>query len=109
MSVDGWQVAKVGEITSKVGSGATPNGGQESYHSLGIPLIRSQNVHFNGFREEGLVYLSQEQADELAGATVRHGDVLLNITGASIGRVTVAPAHMDGARVNQHVCIIRPV
>ncbi|MBS0416318.1 MAG: restriction endonuclease subunit S [Proteobacteria bacterium] len=66
------------------------------------------NVVFFGFKREGLAYLDQDQADQLANVEVRAGDVLLNITGASIGRVTVAPDDMDGARVNQHVCIIRP-
>jgi type I restriction enzyme S subunit len=109
MTVTGWQVVKLRDIASKVGSGATPRGGQESYHRSGTPLIRSLNVHFDGFREDGLAYLSPEQAAELNNATVRARDVLLNITGASIGRVTVAPEHMAGARVNQHVCVIRSV
>jgi type I restriction enzyme S subunit len=66
------------------------------------------NVHFDGFRKDGLAYLDDEQAAALRNVEVRAGDVLLNITGASIGRVAVAPTHMHGARVNQHVCIIRP-
>jgi type I restriction enzyme S subunit len=65
------------------------------------------NVHFSGFREKGLVFLDDEQARQLDGVTVRTHDVLLNITGASIGRVTLAPERMNGARVNQHVAIIR--
>jgi type I restriction enzyme, S subunit len=66
------------------------------------------NVVFFGFKRDGLVFLDNEQADSLNSAIVRANDILLNITGASIGRVTLAPADMDGARVNQHVCIIRP-
>lgn len=105
----GWSGVKLGKIASKVGSGATPRGGSESYKDFGIPLIRSQNVRFEGFTPEGLAFLNQEQADALKEVTVRSGDVLLNITGASIGRVTQAPRLMEGARVNQHVCIIRPL
>jgi len=33
------------EITLKIGSGSTPRGGQKSYKSEGISLIRSMNVH----------------------------------------------------------------
>ena len=105
---EGWATAKIADCTIRVGSGATPRGGSESYKELGIPLIRSQNVHLDGFRDEGLVYLDDAQADALKEVTVKAGDVLLNITGASIGRVTQAPERMQGARVNQHVCIIRP-
>jgi type I restriction enzyme S subunit len=76
---------------------------------MGVPFIRSMNVVFFGFKREGLAYLDERQAAALENVEVRSGDVLLNITGASIGRVTIAPSDMDGARVNQHVCIIRPV
>ena len=102
-----WEVAKLDDLTTKVNSGATPKGGKNSYKSEGTPLIRSMNVHFGGFREKGIAFLNDEQADGLRNAIVETDDVLLNITGASIGRVTTAPEYMDGARVNQHVCIVR--
>lgn len=102
-----WQEIRLVEVTDKIGSGATPKGGHTAYAKIGIPLIRSQNVHFGGFSDEGLAYLDEQQARKLDGATVRAKDVLLNITGASIGRVTIAPDRMQGARVNQHVAIIR--
>jgi type I restriction enzyme, S subunit len=104
----GWESVKLADITSKVGSGATPRGGSESYEAQGIPLIRSMNVRFEGFTTDGLAFLSGAQAKALDAVEVKSDDVLLNITGASIGRVTQAPASMHGARVNQHVCIIRP-
>ncbi len=103
-----WQTKSLKSLATKVGSGATPSGGRESYFSEGIPLIRSMNVHFRGFVSTGLVFLSDEQADQLSNVIVQPNDVLLNITGASIGRVTTAPSQMAGARVNQHVMIIRP-
>jgi restriction endonuclease S subunit/predicted ATPase len=66
------------------------------------------NVHFSGIKPDGLVYLGQAEAEKLDNVTIQTRDVLLNITGASIGRVTTAPESLSGARVNQHVCIIRP-
>jgi type I restriction enzyme S subunit len=96
------------DLALKIGSGSTPAGGKESYVPTGIPLIRSMNVHFGGFKTEGLVFLDDNQAEKLNNVIVHDADVLLNITGASIGRVTVAPPEMENARVNQHVCIIRP-
>jgi len=103
-----WRTVKLGSVTSKVGSGATPRGGEAVYKKSGIPLIRSMNVHFDGFHHDGLVYIDNDEASLLGHVEVQSGDVLFNITGASIGRVTTAPADMAGARVNQHVCIIRP-
>jgi type I restriction enzyme, S subunit len=103
-----WETRPLKSLATKIGSGATPAGGRESYFSKGIPLIRSMNVHFRGFNRTGLVFLNDEQAEELSNVVVQSNDVLLNITGASIGRVTIAPVEMSGARVNQHVTIIRP-
>lgn len=105
---EGWATAKVSDLTTKVGSGSTPKGGKRAYHESGIPLIRSMNVHFDGFRLKGLAFIDDAQAEKLQNVVVESGDVLLNITGASIGRVTTAPDNMEGARVNQHVSIIRP-
>ena len=102
------QFRKIADFATKVGSGSTPKGGEANYKSEGVPLIRSMNVHFDGFRYDGLAFLDDDQASALKNVEVSSGDVLLNITGASIGRVTVAPEKLQGARVNQHVCIIRP-
>jgi type I restriction enzyme S subunit len=104
---DRWELEPLSEIADKVGSGATPRGGRAVYPPSGIPFIRSQNVRFEGFMPDGLAFLTDAQAAQLNGARVSGNDVLLNITGASIGRVCVAPSEYDGARVNQHVCIIR--
>ncbi len=104
-----WETRSLKLLSTKIGSGATPAGGRESYFSEGIPLIRSMNVHFRGFDPTGLVFLSDKQAGALSNVIVQANDILLNITGASIGRVTIAPAEMAGARVNQHVTIIRPI
>jgi type I restriction enzyme S subunit len=103
-----WRCSPLRSLTSKIGYGATPRGGERAYKKMGTPLIRSMNVYCDGFRPHGLAYLDEEQASALNHVTVQAGDVLLNITGSSIGRVTQAPLAMDGARVNQHVCIIRP-
>jgi type I restriction enzyme S subunit len=102
-----WNKEKLGDLCIKIGSGSTPTGGKEAYHKSGTPLIRSMNVHFDGIHDEGLAFLNDSQAEKLKNVTVAGGDVLLNITGASIGRVAVAPERIAGARVNQHVCIIR--
>lgn len=103
----GWAESQLQDVTSKIGSGATPRGGRDSYGRGAIPLIRSMNVHFAGFDDGGLAFIDEAQATALDNVVVRAGDVLLNITGASIGRVCLAPNEMAGARVNQHVCIVR--
>jgi len=104
----GWKKVRLSEICSKIGSGATPRGGKESYKSEGIKLIRSMNVHNNTFIFDGLVFIDEAQASKLDHVIVKPNDVLLNITGASVGRCCLAPKEVVPARVNQHVSIIRP-
>ncbi len=103
-----WTNVALGELTSKIGSGATPRGGQKAYQTEGIPLIRSMNVHDGLFVEDGLAYLNDQQAKGLANVELVSGDVLLNITGASVARSCRIPDKFEGGRVNQHVAIIRP-
>jgi len=105
---DGWEEKTLKELTTKIGSGATPRGGQESYKSEGISLVRSMNVHDWEFRERNLAFIDEKQAKELDGVTLEEEDVLLNITGASVARCCVIPKEFLPARVNQHVSIIRP-
>ena len=94
-------------ITTKIGSGATPRGGKSSYKSEGISLIRSMNVHDFNFSREGLAFIDENQAKKLDNVTVQEGDILFNITGDSINRTCVVPPEILPARVNQHVSIIR--
>ena len=104
----GWEVKKLGNLCNKIGSGATPRGGNESYKNHGISLIRSMNVYNNEFRYKDLAFSDEEQADALSNVVVSQQDILLNITGASVARCCIVPDNILPARVNQHVCIIRP-
>ena len=100
-------LTKLEEITTKIGSGATPRGGKGSYQESGISLIRSQNIYDYGFVEQGLAFINEDQAKKLDNVTVEKYDILFNITGASIARCCIIEDKYLPARVNQHVSIIR--
>ncbi|MEL4424852.1 restriction endonuclease subunit S [Shewanella indica] len=102
-----WSVETLGEHTIKVGSGVTPKGGSKAYVDTGIPLIRSQNVLFGKFKLDDVAFITEQQHEKMKGSQLQPKDVLLNITGASIGRCAVLPADFEEGNVNQHVCIIR--
>jgi len=102
-----WEKIKLKHLTTKIGSGATPKGGQEAYHDSGISLIRSQNVLDFEFSSNGLAFIDKDQAQKLINVLVEEDDVLLNITGDSVARVCKVPSGILPARVNQHVSIIR--
>lgn len=105
---EGWEVKPLKEITTKIGSGATPRGGKGAYKKEGLALIRSLNIYDGEFRLKDLAFIDESQAGKLKNVIVDEGDVLLNITGASVARCCMAPRYVLPARVNQHVAIIRP-
>ncbi|MBP7740637.1 restriction endonuclease subunit S [Candidatus Woesebacteria bacterium] len=102
-----WQTYNLEKITTKIGSGATPRGGKNSYKSEGISLIRSMNVYDAKFEYKDLAFIDEKQATKLENVAVKKDDVLINITGASVCRCTLIPEKVLPARVNQHVSIIR--
>ncbi|MBS6256011.1 restriction endonuclease subunit S [Megasphaera massiliensis] len=103
-----WEQRKLSEITLKIGSGKTPLGGVKAYKESGIPLIRSQNINNDKVDLSDVVYIDFATDEAMSNSRVYKDDILLNITGASIGRSAVYTL-AKRANVNQHVCIIRPV
>lgn len=108
MVPEGWNVGRVKRLVSKIGSGITPRGGAETYKDSGVMLLRSQNIHFDGLRLDDVAFIDPEVDEEMRDSRVCTGDVLLNITGASLGRCAYFTSDRPAANVNQHVCILRP-
>ncbi|WP_180108934.1 MULTISPECIES: restriction endonuclease subunit S [unclassified Acinetobacter] len=102
-----WSLKSINDIASKVGSGSTPRGGAEAYVDEGIIFIRSQNVNDNQLLLNDVVFIPESTHEKMSGSKVLPNDILLNITGASIGRSCVVPESFSDGNVNQHVCIIR--
>ncbi len=107
---DDWSYVRLKDYCTKIGSGSTPRGGANVYLDSGnVCLIRSQNIYNDGFSENGLVFISNSDAEKLNNVEIELNDVLINITGDSVARVCLAPKDKLPARVNQHVAIIRTV
>lgn len=104
-----WQWVRLGELTQKIGSGSTPRGGRAVYQEDGIKFIRSQNVWNDGLYLEQVARISNEIHQTMKFTLVQPRDILLNITGASIGRSCIVPDNFDEGNVNQHVSIIRVI
>ena len=102
-----WKIVKVGTITTKVGSGVTPRGGETIYRSQGHPFVRSQNVGWGRLLLNDIAYIDEETHKKQLNTALEQNDVLLNITGASIGRCAIVNEMIVNGNVNQHVCIIR--
>ena len=105
----GWSWIRLSTILRKIGAGSTPLGGKEVYLQEGVPFLRSQNVWNEGLRLDDVAFISAEIHAKMLGTNVRAGDLLFNITGASIGRCAIVPADFIEGNVSQHVTIIRPI
>ncbi|GAA0744673.1 restriction endonuclease subunit S [Ideonella azotifigens] len=104
----GWVQMRLGDLTTKLGAGSTPLGGKQVYVAEGVMFLRSQNVWNDGLRLGDVARIPTSIHREMAGTHVFSGDLLFNITGASIGRCAAVPSHFDGGNVSQHVVIVRP-
>ena len=102
-----WSITKIKSGVTKIGSGKTPSGGAETYTDSGVIFLRSQNVYDCTLNLESPTYISPEVDATMKSTRVLSDDVLLNITGGSIGRCSIVPKTLGLANVNQHVCIIR--
>ena len=104
---ESWVWTTIEEICSKIGSGSTPRG--SNYSANGIPFFRSQNVYNDRLVYDDIEYISEEVHQKMKGTEVLANDLLLNITGGSLGRCAVVPADFNCGNVSQHVCIMRSV
>ena len=102
-----WEKCKLGTLTTKVGSGSTPKGGNAVYTSAGHCFVRSQNVGMGYLILDEIAHINDVIHQKHKATELKENDVLLNITGASIGRTAIATKEIEGGNVNQHVCIIR--
>lgn len=104
---EGWCWRTINDICSKIGSGSTPRG--SNYASTGIPFFRSQNVYNDGLVYDDIKYISEDVHKSMISTEVLPKDLLLNITGGSLGRCAVVPSDFERGNVSQHVCILRSI
>ncbi len=104
---DSWCWCRLGNLMNKITSGSTPTGGKNVYVDNGVRFLRSQNVYNDGLRLDNVAYITEEIHRKKANSHVSPNDILLNITGASIGRCAIAPLNIGNANINQHILILR--
>lgn len=103
-----WEFTRLGNITNRIGSGSTPRGGKSAYYNEGIAFLRSQNIRNDGLKLEDVAFINDKTHEKMNNTKVFPDDILLNITGGSLGRSTIFPENIGEANVSQHVSIIRP-
>ncbi len=103
----GWELVRMGRLALKLGAGSTPLGGKSVYQNQGVPFLRSQNVYDNRLRLDDVALIPRAVHERMSGTHVQPRDILLNITGASIGRCALVPIDFVEGNVSQHVAIVR--
>ena len=104
---ESWEWTTINDICTKIGSGSTPRG--SNYAEKGIPFFRSQNVYNDGLVYDDIKYITEDVHKMMIGTEVRANDLLLNITGGSLGRCAIVPNEFCKGNVSQHVCILRTI
>lgn len=104
---ENWKIRRIKDAITKIGSGVTPKGGSETYVNEGIPFIRSQNVYSDGLRLDNVSFITEEVHNKMKNSQLKPYDILINITGASIGRTCVFPELLKTANINQHIIYLR--
>jgi type I restriction enzyme S subunit len=104
---ESWVWCRLSEICFKIGSGSTPKG--SNYSKSGFPFFRSQNIYNDGLVYDDITFVSDDVQKQMNGTVVLPKDILLNITGGSMGRCALVPEDFKEGNVSQHVCIIRPI
>ena len=69
----------------------------------GVPVVAVGNLTGTGFRRDGLYFISQEKADQLDRYDVWSGDILFARSGATLGKVCVAPTDVSNWRMTGHI------
>ncbi len=104
---ENWNYLRIKDITSKIGNGITPKGGSNVYIEKGIPFLRSQNVHNNGLKLDNVSFITKKLSDDMPFSKLNPLDILINITGASIGRTCLVPQGFKEGNISQHIAFLR--
>ena len=102
-----WRVQRIKDAVVRIASGVTPKGGSEVYVDEGTPFLRSQNVHDGGLRLGNVSFITEAVNAKMRSSQTKPGDIVLNITGASIGRACVVPDTVKQANISQHILLLR--
>ena len=77
------------------------------FTKTGVPVVAVRNLTGLGFSSNGLYYITKTKAESLARYDVQAGDLLFARTGATLGKVCLAPAHAENWRMTGHILRVR--
>jgi type I restriction enzyme S subunit len=102
---ESWKVERLGELTRFVTSGS--RGWAKFYSASGALFIRSQNVRDGRLDFEDIQHVSPPSGAEGNRTKVALNDLLITITGNSVGNVALVDESFEEAYISQHVGLVR--
>jgi type I restriction enzyme S subunit len=104
---ESWNTQKLGEIAVTISKGSSPKWQGFQYTESGILFIRSQNVGAGKMLLDDCAYLPATFNEKEKRSILQSGDILINLVGASIGRVALGTTEIEGGNCNQAVGFVR--
>jgi type I restriction enzyme S subunit len=109
---EGWTWARADLLSTFITKGTTPAASLLHAGSGDVPYIKVYNLTFRGaldFASEPTFVDCNVHRGELARSRVLPGDVLMNIVGPPLGKVSVVPATFPEWNINQAIARFRPL
>lgn len=108
----GWAWATSSDICEWITNGYTPKAGKMNIGAGEIPFIKIYNLSFDGtldFSTKPTFISKETHSKELARSIVRPGDVLMNIVGPPLGKISIVPDTFKEWNINQAIVYFRPL
>lgn len=102
-----WKVRKLGDFAAIISKGSSPKWQGFQYTESGILFVRSQNVGSGKMLWNDRAYLPASFNEKEKRSILQSGDILINLVGASIGRVALGTDEIEGGNCNQAVGFAR--
>ena len=109
---DGWRWARAADICGFITKGTTPKPSKLFAGGGDVPFIKVYNLTFDGSLDFSInpTFVSAEtHTGELARSKILPGDVLMNIVGPPLGKVSIVPDTFPEWNMNQAVARFRPL
>jgi type I restriction enzyme S subunit len=103
----GWQVKRLGDLTSLITKGTTPTSVGYEFLTEGVNFLKVECINESGrFIPSKFAHISMECHESFKRSQLQVGDILFSIAGA-LGRVGFVTCDVLPANINQALAIIR--